>query len=169
MSDYTPSMYEAIFGALGCPDPTSANLLAIGQKWQGYEGSSASYNPWDTTRSGYPGETPYNTFGDNLIEHVYNYPTEEVGAQATAATLLNGFYPTIVTALLADTPLADWYGNAEIIGELRTWGTTGFADLLEANVPPAPAPPSPPAPEPPPHRPRRSRRASTTRWSRATA
>ena len=148
MSDYTPSMYEAIFGALGCPDPTSANLLAIGQKWQGYEGSSALNNPWDTTRSGYEGETPYNTFGND--EHVYNYPTEAIGAAATAATISNGSYPSIKAALLADTPFASWYGNAEIIGELRTWGTTGFADLLEANVPPAPAPPSPPAPEPPP-------------------
>ncbi len=134
---YDPNLYTAILTKLGAPP--SVNNVAILDEWQHYEGGSAANNPLDTTRSGYAGETPYNTFGND--EHVWNYPDLETGAQATADTLRNGYYPAIVAALGADLPRVQWDGDAAIIAELRTWGTTGFADALTSAAPaPAPAP-----------------------------
>ena len=147
---YARSMYETILSAAKAV--VSDNTVAILTEWKGFEIPDrepplpqAENNPLDTTW-GMPGATPFNTFGND--EHVWNYPTEAIGAQATALTLENGRYPSILTALRTDLPRAEWNGNQPIINELRIWGTVGFADKLAASAPPAPSPK--PAPEPAP-------------------
>ena len=51
------------------------------------EGSAAHWNPLDTTLD-MPGATPYNSFGPNGSEHVWNYPDARSGIMATVRTLL---------------------------------------------------------------------------------
>ena len=144
---YADSLYQAILAKVGAP--SSPNNVDILKLWQAGEGSDAFNNPLDTTRGGYAGEIPYNTFGND--EHVWNYPDENTGAEATAATLEEGYYPAILAALRADNPLASWHGDATIIAEVRTWGTTLFANQLEQTAPaPVPAPAPAPAPAPVP-------------------
>ena len=144
---YTASMYEDILSKSQAA--VSDNTVAILTEWKLDEipegDPQAAYNPLDTTWE-MPGATPFNTFGND--EHVWNYPSQDVGAQATANTLMNGRYPAILAALRSDLARAEWNGNQDIIAELRVWGTVAFADKLAAASPPAPLPT--PAPEPAP-------------------
>jgi hypothetical protein len=82
-------------------------------------------NPLNTTEPGFGSTATVNAVGVRI------YPTPADGIAATVATLTNGFYPGIVTALRA--------GNGATAvrqtGEIATWGTdpscvaTNFAAL----------------------------------------
>lgn len=106
-----------VLRAIGAP--ASAANVAFLDTWQRYEGGSAAFNPLNTTQSE-PGATDYNSVG------VKNYPSAAVGAKATAATLENGRYDAVVSALRTGNPQP----SSEMESEIRTWGTGGFADLL---------------------------------------
>lgn len=71
---------------------TDQNLLAI-VTWQIAEGSTAQWNPLDTTEPGEPGETPYNTFDGDL--HVWNYPSLAEGLNAVHRVLGLDYYSQI--------------------------------------------------------------------------
>src|SRR5262245_42769296 len=62
--------------------------------WAQAEGTAAEYNPFATTRQGYP-STQFNEVG------VKNFPSLAVGQRATLDTIRNGHYDDIV-ALLKD-------------------------------------------------------------------
>jgi len=51
------------------------------------EGSLAHWNPMDTTLQR-PGATPYNSFGANNAEHVWNYASAHDGVEATILTMM---------------------------------------------------------------------------------
>jgi len=51
------------------------------------EGSLAHWNPMDTTLPR-PGATPYNSFGPNDSEHVWNYASAHDGVEATILTMM---------------------------------------------------------------------------------
>lgn len=114
----------------GIGAPASENNEAILSRWAHWEGSTASWNPLDTTRLA-PGATPYNTIRmrNGGVIHVENYPDEKTGAGATALTLLNGHYEAVVAKLRANAPLSAWH-NQEIRNEISIWGTHGFAKEL---------------------------------------
>jgi len=98
---------------------TAANVSSL-EAWANHEGpwgTVGRWNPLDTTLTE-PGAWAFNTLPGG--GHVWNYPNAAEGAQATAATLLGGSYPSIVAALRAGTgicgggytvPLSLWSGG----------------------------------------------------------
>ena len=108
---------NAVLAAINAPIST-ANVAFL-DAWQNAEGGSAAYNPLNTTQG--PGASLYNSAG------VWNFESAAQGAQQTAATLLNGYYPNIIAALRSGNP-SSYYG--QIAGELDTWGTgSGFIGI----------------------------------------
>jgi len=102
---------------------TKRNKLVI-VSWIQAEGGTARNNPLNTTHDA-PGATDYNWVG------VKNYPTYEVGVQATAETLKYGADRRLYGYRLIRTRLR---ANAGSIGTLRAvekseWGTGGLALL----------------------------------------
>lgn len=108
-----------------------SNSVIMLRKWQSFEGGNAEWNPLNTTEN-WPGAWLYNSSG------VKNYRTQEDGINATAATLRNGHYPSIVWALENNVPVDSW-SKAPIPAEVDTWGTHGFAAYLRT-MPPTPIP-----------------------------
>jgi hypothetical protein len=105
-------------------------------KWARCEGADAAWNPLCTTQPG--GEDPanpyYNTFGTDGGTHVMNYSSLASGVAATVITLRNGRYPAILQTLATETIAP---GTAD---QIRTWGTSPFAQELDAGWTPAPTP-----------------------------
>jgi len=115
------SFIRATLADLGAP-ATSANIYSLAA-WFPHEYPSwppyAANNPMSSTER-MPGSTTYNGVG------VQNYPTAAEGAQATAMTLANGYYPLIVAALRSGQGLC---GNPSIAGELLTWSGNGYSGV----------------------------------------
>lgn len=115
------------------PDPWRIAFL---EEWARWENTGARFNPLATTQPGHedPNNPYWNTFGDNGQYHVRNYATFSAGITATGKTLLNGLYQPIIDALYRH-----WIHDAsELAAALRTWGTKGFADIIEQGWHPAP-------------------------------
>lgn len=120
-----------LLAALGNVQPSAETVTFLGA-WHRAEGGAASFNPLNTTQDA-PGATCYNV--DPCVK---NYPSYEVGMQATVETLLS-----------------DHPGYAEIVAGLQTndvarafdgivaspWGTHAalIADVY-AEMAPVPAP-----------------------------
>jgi len=128
---------RGVLQALGAP-ATSSNLRFL-NAWQQAEGGGASFNPLNTTQHA-PGASSYNSVG------VRNFVSPQQGIQATARTLMNGFYNPIVqglrsgqasaTQLAQEVARSPWGTGA---GVLRVLGSGGGA-----------APPAQPAAYTPP-------------------
>lgn len=88
-------------------------------------------NPLNTTQPA-PGSTSANSVG------VQSYPDISTGATATAQTLLNGYYPDIVSALRNSVPSSQWGTIPGINAELDKWGS-GSNWLGWNNKPPQPS------------------------------
>lgn len=73
--------------------PVTKNNLQSLVCWAVSEGSKAEWNPFDTEEGGESGESNYNSVG------VKNYPTQAEGIDAFKRTILNGFYPHILSDL----------------------------------------------------------------------
>jgi hypothetical protein len=117
-SAYTPSSWAgALLSAGGFPQ-TSCNLSAV-TAWEQAEGGNwangARFNPLDTTQPE-PGSWVINSAG------VRAYPSWQSGFTATLATLGNGNYGPIVSALRAG-------GSAQAVAgavAASPWGTSAF-------------------------------------------
>jgi hypothetical protein len=115
---YTPSSWAAgLLGAGGWPQ-TRCNLAAV-TAWEQAEGgnwaNSARFNPLDTTQPE-PG-----SWGINSV-NVQAYPSWQSGFTATLATLGNGDYGPIRSALAAG-------GSAQAVADAvaaSPWGTGAF-------------------------------------------
>ncbi len=121
LSDQLSTFFAGVLAAIGAPN-TQANQQSL-QKWSNYEigaGTSIAgrWNPLNTTTPE-PGATNFNSVG------VKNFATEASGEAATAATLENGRYPTIVGELQSGAGL-----SAPAAANVSTWGTHGFANVL---------------------------------------
>ena len=79
----------------------------------------AAWNPMASTLQ-MPGSTVYNSAG------VQNYPTAAEGAQATALTLADGYYPLIAADLRSGRGLC---GDTAIAAELLTWSGGGYSGV----------------------------------------
>src|SRR5262249_2216526 len=91
----TPQSWEvSLLQALGMP-VTKANVQSV-VSWEAAEGgnwqNTATYNPLNTTQAE-PGSAPMNSVG------VQAYDSWSSGLQATVATLHNGSYGDILSAL----------------------------------------------------------------------
>ena len=115
---YTPSSWAAALLSAGGWPQTACNLGAL-EAWARAEGgnwnNSAAYNPLDTTMPE-PGSWSMNSVG------VRAYPSWRDGFAATLATLENGNYPGILSALSAGTS-AQAVANAVAASP---WGTGAF-------------------------------------------
>jgi cell wall-associated NlpC family hydrolase len=79
----------------------------------------AANNPMSSTLPA-PGSTAYDSAG------VQNYPSATEGAQATAETLADGYYPLIVADLKSGSGLC---GNPSLAGEFLTWSGNGYSGV----------------------------------------
>lgn len=125
---------RAILAAIGTtPTDTNINLLVaweLCEQKTGQEGNAWAWNnPLSTTEPSYGG-TAANEAG------VRQYPTQADGAAATAATLENGRYPTILKAL--QTSDSSLFFSAT--DEMATWGTD--MQCIRENFSTLPAPPT---------------------------
>jgi hypothetical protein len=145
-SDYTPTTWAvALLGRVKIP-ATKANVKAV-VGWENAEGghfnNSARYNPLNTTQSA-PGATNTGTQGN-----IKAYTSWNQGLDATARTLQNGRYGSILAALHGPDPgkVADAIGRSP-------WGTNGALvrqTILGAHAPSTlPAPPASKASSPSP-------------------
>ena len=92
------------------------------QAWSQAEGTVASYNPFATTRKGYPGERDFNPVG------VKHYPNLQIGMQASLDTIKNGYYDSLVN--LIKDPNATAQQMATAVAN-SPWGTgTGVLRVL---------------------------------------
>lgn len=127
--------WSAVLADIGAPD--TANNEANLERWSTFENTLAQENPLATTQGS---GSVFNSAG------VKDFSTAAQGEQATAATLLNGYYPDIVSELRASAPLGSW-DTPSVIHEINTWGTHGFANYIsgggtQGTTPPATSPSS---------------------------
>jgi hypothetical protein len=117
------AFWTAALADLGAP-ATAANIRSL-TDWadrEGPWGSVGQFNPLDTILTE-PGSWAFNTFDGDL--HVQSYPTATEGAQATAATLVNG-YPAITAALREGIGLC---GDTATEDELSEWSGGGYEEV----------------------------------------
>jgi hypothetical protein len=91
--------------------------------------SGARWNPLDSTEPA-PGATDFNSIG------VKNYSSEQIGIEATYATLHNGRYPNVLAVL--DDEGASAMALAQAVGN-SPWGTGTFTkqvEIVKADPPP---------------------------------
>tara|TARA_R100001082_G_scaffold99658_2_gene68479 strand:- start:5807 stop:7603 length:1797 start_codon:yes stop_codon:yes gene_type:complete len=113
----------------------------------------ARFNPMATTHGWdgtFAGHTP-TAFNDNNGQSVQHYDSLEMGVRATAETLNNGNYKTIVSYLARNAPLSDWKAaiansgfdadgkpTGGLLHELNTWGglvnSVNNYDLTDVDV-----------------------------------
>jgi hypothetical protein len=113
----------AVLADLGVPaDRRAADITSL-VSWFPHEFPSwppaAAWNPMASTLQ-MPGSTVYNSAG------VQNYPTAAEGAQATALTLADGYYPLIAADLRSGRGLC---GDTAIAAELLTWSGGGYSGV----------------------------------------
>lgn len=89
--------------------------------WQAAEGgnwdNNAAYNPLNTTQSAPCSTGTINSAG------VQSFNSWKCGVQATSATLNNGQYPAIVTALQNGTASQAFATSSAFTSQTSTWGT----------------------------------------------
>jgi cell wall-associated NlpC family hydrolase len=114
----------AVLAGLGAPDTKANEGSFLG--WFPREYPSwpawAQWNPMSSTLP-MPGSWAYNTLSGGL--HVQNYPNAAEGAQATAATLNDGWYPAIVAALRSGSGIC----GGGFASELSTWSGGGYTEV----------------------------------------
>jgi len=106
---------------------TTGNLGAF-SAWAAGEGTCAHFNPLATTQPE-PGATPFNTLSGG--GHVWNYPSFDVGVDATTTALTNGLYKQVIAAFQADAGV-DAVAAAV---ERSPWGTHHFGSTSYAGLP----------------------------------
>ncbi len=121
-------LLEAFLAAIGARFRWNlAYWLPFGREWAKWEGCNAAFNPLATTQP-HAGATSWNSVG------VKEYASFQDGVDATVETLdprtYGGidYYPEIRAAIERQSLEGR---RALVAAELRTWGTTGFANLVE--------------------------------------
>jgi hypothetical protein len=120
---YTPASWAAAFlGAAGEP-ATACNLGAV-TAWESAEGGNwsnqAAFNPLNSTQPA-PGSTTFQSAGPGAAP-IRIYTSWHQGLEATAATITNGLYQPVLSALHAGND-AQSVANA-VAGS--PWGTGSF-------------------------------------------
>ena len=123
--------YKRVLECVGAK-PTKGNMSFM-YAWRQAEGSTADFNPFNTTKNS-PGSTTYN------YVKVKNYKNAEDGIKATCDTLKLSYYTDIVNGLKNDVGL---YKLSRMEG-LKKWGTGALvakvADGYLAGASPKPKP-----------------------------
>lgn len=111
---------------MGAP-VTQSNIEGL-RAWSEREGGGGAYNPLNTTRPA-PGSTFFNHLSSGT--GVQNYSSAAEGAQATADSINNGLYPSIVSAFKSGNAFGALVGGgAGPIGQqLRKWSGGGYNNV----------------------------------------
>jgi hypothetical protein len=118
------SFLQKLAKRLGVAPEAYQQFATFMNDWQPWEGghtnNSATWNFLNTTQGGAGATGNINSVG------VKAFSSEDAGVEATAATLENGYYPSLLKGLKtgAIDPKA-------VAPEIRKWGTTGFANQLD--------------------------------------
>jgi hypothetical protein len=122
-----PNWQGQLLRSIGAP-ATPQNLLFVND-WARAEGGGAANNPFNTTEPGYGTTGNYNSVG------VKEYATPQQGIAATAATLENGRYGNILSALRHGTDAK----LAAAALAASPWGTGSLVEKMLGEQPTAPA------------------------------
>jgi hypothetical protein len=109
-----------VLSALGIGGAMRPWALEFMTEWARWENTEARNNPLATTRKIDRGETNFNSHG------VKNYASIEDGQRGTVETIRLSHYTTVLASMVANRVV----DRAQVVIELRTWGTTGFASLI---------------------------------------
>lgn len=111
---------------MGAPITTS-NIQAL-RAWSEREGGGGAWNPLNTTRPE-PGSTFFNHLSGNT--GVQNYNSAAQGAQATADSINNGLYPSIVGAFKTGSAFQALMGGGQgpIGQQLRKWSGGAYNNV----------------------------------------
>ena len=122
--------YEGILKSLGTTvTPEKMKFL---KAWRQAEGAKARNNPFNTTKDmPVDGVTNYNSVG------VKNYPTRQVGLEATVKTLQLPYYQELLAKLKNDNITAEEIADTD---DLSTWGTGELVSKVLAGGTIAPPP-----------------------------
>lgn len=129
--------FTAVLRSRGWP-VTPASLTALVTVATG-EGSTARFNPIDTILY-LPGATAFNSFGPGNRYHVWNYPSLQVGIEATVRTI-DG-WPLVVNAfavgetaaeILAAYDASDGVGN-DYYSNLLSYVQANYARLAAVTI-----------------------------------
>lgn len=122
-------------------------LLTFLHRWAAGENTGAAYNPFATTWEDPQLENPvnrwWNTFEDEktgTIRHVRNYRSLEAGVEATARTIRQPAYYATIRSVLNKQAISP-ADRPKLVADIRTWGTTAFANQLADGWSPAPVTP----------------------------
>jgi hypothetical protein len=120
------AFWTQVLTDMGAPI-TQSNIDAL-QAWSEREGGGGAWNPLNTTRP-MPGSTFFNHLSSGT--GVQNYPNAAVGAQATAESINNGRYPSIVAAFKTGSAFEALVsgGKGSIGSQLRTWSGGGYNNI----------------------------------------
>jgi len=129
----TEEFFRALAAALKLA--VTPRLRGFLTTWAKYEGVPVwIWNPLATTQLGRRstrdigyGPGKWNTANPPLGVGIY--ADLQAGAEATAATITNGYYPELVATLLRGGVIAD---RQKLVAEINTWGTHGFATLINS-------------------------------------
>ena len=112
---------------MGAP-VTQSNIEAL-RAWSEREGGGGIWNPLNSTQK-MTGSSFFNHLSGNT--GVQNYVSAQQGAQATAATIDNGNYPSIVAAFKGGNALPALVsgGKGAIGQQLRKWSGGGYNNIM---------------------------------------
>ncbi len=117
------AFWSQVLVDMGAPI-TQSNIEAL-RAWSEREGGGGAWNPLNTTRPE-AGSTSFNKVG------VQNYTSAQQGAQATADSIRNGRYPSILAAFMTGSAFEALVGGGKgpIGSQLRTWSGGGYNNVL---------------------------------------
>ena len=123
----TAEFATEVLNGLGAPT-TDSNVQFI-ERWIAREGGGGANNPLNTTQE-MSGST--NLAGNSA--GVKNYGDIATGVQATVKTLLNGYYPSIVSALKAGNA-SEADASGALSKDLSTWSGGGYSTVANVKTP----------------------------------
>lgn len=120
------AFWALVLADMGAPD-TPSNVQGL-QAWSEREGGGGAWNPLNTTRPE-PGSTFFNHLSSGT--GVQNYTSMQQGAQATADSINNGRYPSIVAAFKTGSAFEALVsgGKGPIGAQLRTWSGGAYNNV----------------------------------------
>lgn len=121
------AFWTQVLTDMGAPI-TQSNIEAL-RAWSEREGGGGAWNPLNSTQK-MPGSTFFNHLSGSTGVQNYTDPTE--GALATAKTIQNGNYPSIVAAFRTGNALPALVsgGKGPIGQQLRKWSGGGYNNVM---------------------------------------
>lgn len=145
------ALFSSVLSQIAAPAPGLHNLAMLIAWSHGEDSPGSGPNPFagnNPLATTWESATPGGCWSCNASGcFVRCYATEAEGAAATADTLKNGHYPTILAALRGDWTQCQWQCSSALRAELGVWGTgAGWLGSCPAGGCGGVVPPPPPSP-----------------------